>query len=482
MRRSPAAILAVFGATAVGAGAGCGGTTTIGGSACPARAVRTCACPNGESGVSRCDADTGTWGDCECAGAEGSGGAAGGECLAGAQACPCRDDGTCDAGLVCADDRCLTAGSAGSASGGAGTGGAAADCDEILGADEFCTVVPVDLLRNQVLLVVDRSGSMGERPAGYATTKWEAVRTALGQVLPEVQGVISAGLELFPTTATTGDPIPSSCAPVDRCCEMPADTELNVPMGVGTTTIPTILEALQASGPAGGTPTAAALARAYDYFRTEDSAGLVGERYVLLVTDGAPMCNDALSCDATTCVLNLEGLDGCTVDGRNCCEPTPIACLDDATTIDQIAALRAIGVRTIVVGLPGTERYASSFEQFAAAGDFERPDGSTGYYAPPGERELVETLGDVIRQLTLVCLVVFPYAIPNLNEVNLAVDCAIIPYTGGMTSYVDGWWFVEPYSSQPLHGNIAGPICDRIQTEGVRRIDAVMSCSPLELE
>lgn len=462
MRGSAAAILAGLGTSAFAAGPGCGGTTTVGAGACPDRPVRECTCSNGESGVSRCDPDSGGWGECECDGADGSGGSA--SASGGAAGAP---------------------GGAASASGGASTGNDVPDCSDSDWASFGCESAPVELERANVLLVLDRSGSMGEQPAGYTTSKWDALQAELRQLLPEVQGVLSVGLELFPTPASADDPIPSACAPVDRCCEMPGDTEPNVPIGVGTTTVAHILGALDAVGPVGGTPTDVALGRAYEYFRTGAGASLGGDRYVLLVTDGAPNCNAELSCDADTCIQNLEGLDGCTVDGINCCRNDPLACLDDAATLEQIVALRGIGVRTAVVGLPGTERYASRFEQFAAAGDFQRADGTTAYYAASedgGVAQLTEILSDIIRQLTGSCTVLVPYEIPNPNAVQLAVDCEIVPATGGLTTYINGWWFLEPYGAGPLYATIAGPVCDRILTGGVERIDLILSCGPIELD
>ena len=463
MRGSAAAILAVLGTSVFAAGPGCGGTTTVGGTACPDRPVRACTCSNGESGVSRCDPDSGAWGECECAGADGSGGSAS---ASGGAA-------SASAGAVVA-------------SGGASTGDDVPDCSDTDWASSECESAPVELEKSNLLLVLDRSASMDDHPAGYApVNKYGALGIALFQSLSEVQGVLRAGLEIFPTSAGADDPIPSACGPVERCCEMPGDTELNVPIGDGTSTIPRIFDAWDAGGPVGGTPTGVALARAHEYFRTGAGATLEGDRYVLLVTDGAPNCNAELSCDADTCIQNLEGLDGCTVDGVNCCRNDALACLDDAATLGQIVALREIGVRTVVVGLPGTERYASRFEQFAAAGDFERADGTTAYYAASedgGVAQLTEILRDIIRQLTGVCTVLVPYEIPNLNAVQLAVDCEIVPATGGLTTYINGWWFLEPYGAGPLYATIAGPICDRIETEGVGRIDLILSCGPIELE
>src|SRR5260370_1412488 len=115
-----------------------------------------------------------------------------------------------------------------------------------------------------ILLVIDRSGSMTATPAGFSTDKWTAMKSALSGALAKVKGGISMGLELFPNNLVT--PIPTSCT--SECWDMPAgDAAVVVPVALGTTSLPTILAKL-APMPAGGTPTAHALQLASEYFTT----------------------------------------------------------------------------------------------------------------------------------------------------------------------------------------------------------------------
>ena len=53
-----------------------------------------------------------------------------------------------------------------------------------------------------ILLVIDKSGSMNATPAGFASDKWTALKTALPAALDPVKGGISFGVELFPTTSS----------------------------------------------------------------------------------------------------------------------------------------------------------------------------------------------------------------------------------------------------------------------------------------
>src|SRR5262249_55759339 len=150
--------------------------------------------------------------------------------------------------------------------------------------------------------------------------------------------------------------------------------------------VPKILSALDASSPAGGTPTAEALRRALDYFTKGEGATLKGNRYVLLATDGGPNCDSTLSCTAATCTTNLDGT--CSIPaGASCCDPqfggaaARSRCLDDAGTEAQIKALETAGVHTFVVGIPGSEVYGDALDAFAIAGGEALTQGPRKYFA-----------------------------------------------------------------------------------------------------
>ena len=128
------------------------------------------------------------------------------------------------------------------------------------------------------------------------------MKTALTGALDQVKGGISFGLELFPNNLMT--PIPTSCT--SECWDMPAgEAAIVVPVGSGTTTVPTILSKFDAM-PSGGTPTAAALKAAADYFTTGTGKDLTGDKYVLLATDGGPNGNASLTCNQMSCTVNMD--------------------------------------------------------------------------------------------------------------------------------------------------------------------------------
>ena len=317
-------------------------------------------------------------------------------------------------------------------------------------------------------------------PGGYPTSKWEALKTALGQSLTnqDVQARINFGLEFFPTTATVGTPVPFDCGA--RCCEMPGDANMNVPIQPGAQSVPQILDSLNLNGPAGGTPTARALQRAFDYFSMN---AIGGERYVLLATDGGPNCNPTLSCEKEECTINIDMAEGCSPDSEfSCCYGKPEGCLDAAVTLAQIQQLAGAGIKTIVVGIPGSESYARNLDDFAAAGMAENPNPPPEYYevsAEGGVAALTATFADITISLVKSCEIAIPegQVIDDLNKVNVAINCEVLPKEGSPDG--SGWNYVFDANKNVTSIQITGPACDRIQNEGVSRIDSVFGCTTI---
>src|SRR5690606_14762035 len=100
-------------------------------------------------------------------------------------------------------------------------------------------------------------------------------------------------------------------------------------------------------------------------FTRGEGRNLKGDRFVLLATDGGPNCGPDNTCDADACTPNLDGQ--CPAGEGNCCEGEGLYCLDDAAVIEKIEALAEAGVATFVIGIPGTEQYASYLDDFAIA-------------------------------------------------------------------------------------------------------------------
>jgi len=370
-----------------------------------------------------------------------------------------------------------TGNSGGSDSGGAGEAGASTTpggvCETLVGLGACGgSRIEAQPLPVNLLFVIDKSGSMTDQPQGFDENKWEAIKAALGTAISEAPPTVSSGLILYPFSATSS--IPLECDG-DVCCEV-AEGSAAVRVGIAEGSAPLIAQALFETSPGGGTPTAAALSRAYQYFTEGEGLALVGDRYVLLATDGGPNCNPTLSCDAETCTPNLDGVPQC--EGANCCDGAGEYCVDDRSVADEIDKLRAAGIPTFVVGIPGTEDYADYLDAFALAGGVPQQGADRDYFAVSAARGvtgLTQVLQTITTDLVRSCEVLLPTPPANALQVNVAIDCQVLPKTADDGS---GWEFDDV--ANPTSVTVLGPACDRLRSSGARRIDVVYECPTVE--
>ncbi len=321
------------------------------------------------------------------------------------------------------------------------------------------TAVSADYRTPNVLLVVDKSGSMDD-PIGDVS-KWEALQTALSDALDSVADDMNLGLILYPDN-------PGG----DVTCQVPeGEDAVNVEVAPATEAVDSIIGALSGTAPGGGTPTAEALRRAYEYFVDGAGADLEGEKYVLLATDGGPNCNASQRCEADTCTVNLDGKCD---SGGNCCETTTGAplgdrCLDDADVLEEISQLAMRNIPTFVVGIPGTEVYSEYLDDFAVAGE-RNLGGDTEYYAvsaASGVEGLTATFQAISTQLVRDCDIELEDAPPDADLVNVAVDCVPV------TQEEDSGWDLQ---LDPPVITLRGEICDSIRDNGAERVDVILGC------
>jgi hypothetical protein len=382
-------------------------------------------------------------------------------------------DGAAGAGGAAGSGGTHAGDGAAGAGGATGTGGAGVDAstDSSCGASQInATSVPVS-----ILLVIDKSGSMNDPLGG--SSRWSAMKTALGTALDKVKGSIAFGLEFFPNGPDA-----------KQTCDVPAGAAAIVlPVGPGATTVPQIVQAFEANQPAGGTPTAAALARAYDYYTTGAGKGLTGDRFVLLATDGGPNCNAALTCATATCTLNLDDPqrtcgprlpDG---TAANCCDPKipggPSSCLDDAATTVQIGKLAAAGVKTFVVGIAGTEAYAKSLDQFAVAGGETNPNAPPQYFAVSqsgGVAGLTSVFSAITTRLITTCRLQLQSTPPDINKLNVSVDGSLVP------PGPDGWQLDS--TTNPPTVVLNGATCGKVQMTGASSVQIVYGCPTIVIK
>jgi hypothetical protein len=350
-----------------------------------------------------------------------------------------------------------------SSSGGAAGGDGSAGDDGTGGKSCGTTRLDAEQPLANVLLVIDKSSSM-ENQGGFSESKWLTLSTALRTAIVETRARVSYGLEFFPFAQDPDDE--------PETCETPASGGPLVAI-TDTTGADAVLTALDEYQPAGGTPTAAALERAGEYFAEGDGAQLTGDKYVLLATDGGPNCNAEQRCEADTCTINLEGFD-CS---GNCCDPDkdpegPTSCLDEEGTLAAVEALAEAGVKTFVVGIPGTEFYAETLDRIAIAGLAPNESGESKYYrvSADGDAEgltalLVRITSGVIR----TCSLQLEEDPPALDKINVEIDGDVIPQQGD-----DGWEIDE--STSPATLVLKGETCRVLESEGAASIEVTFGC------
>jgi len=225
----------------------------------------------------------------------------------------------------------------------------------------------------RMMLVVDKSGSMDfdiNADAKCSTpgcrTRWQDLTTAMDAFLATSRRSAHLGMVPYPVT--------TACGAAGLGDITAQGVQLNVSRDDDLVSLDATADAINTSlagiFPNGGTPTGASLRMLTGYAPLVTKGA--SSRYVLLLTDGLPNCNDdyatsTLDCFCTTSNA-LQPANTCSTIAGN-------ACLDQDGTIAAIEELKALGVKTIVVGFgPTTANSANrlTLSAMARAGGFER--------------------------------------------------------------------------------------------------------------
>ena len=122
-------------------------------------------------------------------------------------------------------------------------------------------------------------------------------------------------------------------------------------------------------------------------------------------------------------------------------------------------------------------------DEFAMAGGAENPEGPHSYFeiSATGEApELIDALSDLgRRQVLYSCDIAIPREVAAralaLNSTLVAIDCQEIPLqspSGGRN-----WDYGFDSGGVPIAITLLGEVCDRLQWEGVDRIDVFFVCT-----
>jgi hypothetical protein len=305
-----------------------------------------------------------------------------------------------------------------------------------------------------LMFLVDTSQSMTEMAPGGGGTKWVVTQGALGDAFMTVQDGTNVGLIFYPDVPTNSMPC--------------FDSQIDVNVGPLDVAQRGLLDtALQMAGPSGSTPTH----DAYEYALAQLRASTMrGQKYVVLITDGVPTY--ALGCMGTGQPMQMP--------------PTPTQPLIDAS-----AAAMAEGIRTFVIGSPGSEDARPSLSAMASQGGTARAGcsdaGPTFCHLdmttePNFGTALNDALGDVIAGIPLSCE--FPIPPPpagmelDRSKVNVTYndgagnDLDLGRDASGMCS-ADGW----DYTPDGTQIRLCGALCDQVKADPDASISIVLGCA-----
>lgn len=304
--------------------------------------------------------------------------------------------------------------------------------------------------RAQVLLVVDRSGSMNELTSD-SVRKWSALSSGLRAVLPRVEDRLALGLLFFPAVTATAMSATSACMVGGTLAVEPAFGNAD-----------DIFDAISRTSPLGSTPTASALDRAAALL--ESIPDETGRRYLLLATDGAPNCNPGLN--ATTC--------RCTSGTTNCRRSTDpdasYGCLDDDRTLATLRRLASRGIQTFVMGLSGAGSFTDVLDAMAVAGGRPR-SGSPRYYSAESSSGITAALSAITSGVA-DCFFDLDMAPPDPELVDVRIGATSI---GRDPSRRNGWYWSEGSDNRRIE--FYGAACDRVRTaSGGEPLVAAFGC------
>jgi von Willebrand factor type A domain len=238
-----------------------------------------------------------------------------------------------------------------------------------------------------VLIVLDRSGSMNDQIDGVACTggcgassKWTQMTQALEAFIPTVQAKVNWGLKLFAT------PKKDSCTVGSAAEVKPAANNAVA-----------IMTAIGASSAGSSTPTTAAVNAAAAYLKTLDDGF---PKFILLATDGIPTCGSSQCAPG----VNTGGSSG--------------AC-DDANAIAAVKSVHdTMQIPTFVVGIgTSTGGGDATLTSMAQAGGYPRA-GSPSYYPVGSATELTAAFEAITGMVQDCTFTIDPPIDPKMQTIS----------------------------------------------------------------
>jgi von Willebrand factor type A domain-containing protein len=283
----------------------------------------------------------------------------------------------------------------------------------------------------EILLLLDRSGSMKEKPSGGSgnDSKWTLVVPAVNEVVSATDASVSWGLKVFPEGEG------------EECIAASVTSALPVPIAPANAVA--ITAEVTATTPEGnGTPTGDAIKAAVSYLK-----GLTDQnpKIILLATDGEPSCA------------------GTSEGGTNA----------RSYAVQAVADAASAGIKTVVVGVATTKSSATqALNDMAVAGQMARDSSdlsASKYYLASTRAELVQVLMQITGQVSS-CVFDLTSAPPDPNNIAVKVDGMMAPRD---TTHTNGWDYI---GADSLQVGVYGTWCDGIKTATANSVNFVLGC------
>lgn len=327
-----------------------------------------------------------------------------------------------------------------------------AEC-QLLEDGGSCGCVELSFLSDVPALyfVLDRSGSMLE------ANKWQTVRGVIAQTLMKLGPRVRYAASVFPRAGT------QCSAGVEVLNLVDGDS----PAGREGPALRAFIRSTSLSAN-GGTPTAATLRSL-----TAAITGISGRRYVILATDGGPNCNEQATCDETQCIANIESYDSrCSPNKQpNCCTDESGFygrgnCLDADATESAVANLKAAGVSTYVIGVPGSAPYAALLDRVATQGGTARATPPLYYAVDSSDASAFEAaLRDIAAKVTASCDLPIDPPPADPSKVNVFFDDTVVP------ADPDNGWKLEGTTVK-----LVGEACNKVLAGDVLNLRVIGGC------
>ena len=312
---------------------------------------------------------------------------------------------------------------------GTGTAGAGASTPTPDGANCGLQQYGLENVPPDLLIVLDKSGSMGEQPDGTkcpgmgaaCETKWADTTMAINMVVTTTDTTIRWGLKYFADTNNSCGVGPGVAVPI------------------GPNNGPAITMSIANTMPGPSTPTRLAVNAGAAYLQTVQDPN---PKFILLATDGLPNCGPGQKTDAD----------------------------DSVGAVAAVTAAAAAGIPVFVVGVGNVAMATTTLDMLAVAGG--RPQAGTPKYYPVSSTadlvSVLKTIGGMIAS----CSFGLGSVPPDPTNVGVYANGNTAMKIPKDVTHANGWDYGAGMKSIVLYG----AACDAVKAKTTMTIQAIYGC------